>query len=88
MKERCAIQVGKLIRHPCAASTSVRCTRCRVAICRAHRNEDGVCVVCSGDHDNKRGITQVTLDEMMGFSAVELAAFESEDAPSLHRYES
>jgi hypothetical protein len=87
MKQRCVIEVGRLIGHPCARSTDLTCTSCGFPVCAAHLS-GSVCVVCAGEHAPVRGTTSVELEEMLSFDGAEVAAFDEQGDNALHDYES
>lgn len=77
---RCHVRIGQLVSHPCARTARGRCRQCDQPTCLRHRaSPGGDCVVCTGDHVPPSAPASVTLDEMLSFTDVEVAAF---DAPA------
>ena len=82
--------IGTLVSHPCGQLASAICTQCSRPACPRHisTQKAGTCVTCAGEHEAPGTSMALTIEEMLAFTATELAAFEQRGETSLHTYDS
>lgn len=87
--DRCEIEVGKIIVHPCAQRSVAACTSCGRSVCKHHSGETS-CVACEGKlvENQDASAIRITMEELFEFSDEERKPFDQRRLMNVSEYDS